>query len=670
MRLDHLSIKDFLGHADTDIDFRQTPMVAITGPVGSGKSSIIDAFTWAVWGESRARGRQFDPLIREGSESCTVEAMVFHESSTFHIVRKRAKGGTSSLVFEESVEDGAGVIPLTKHSLKETQAVINETFGMDWDGMTAGPIALQGAAGLMVLQPRERKELLQTLMVPGDWDAWYDIAHKRAASATADIERLSREIIVYPEAGVMETRLQSLREEVAQGTSNLTDEHTRVNEAREDLTRAREDLATANAAAQEAVLLREQADENHRRYVEQGELDLAYTQRVANAKTHRDGLKEKEAGGGFDAEAHARAKTAMTTAMQAATVSGQALAELRTQVKHAGEEVTCPNCDHAFHPGAADYPALVEAGKEAAERFAADQQAVTDTQTNERTIRDVIERRRMWEREWKNSESDIARFTEQAEDSHKRLLQLKRDGTKLDSRLGALREDIGRVEVLQRRVEDNRRIEAEANDRVKMWQGVVNTKENERRELAGKKERLEKAEAAHYEAQQALGVYGVLEDALHRNGIPTLMLESRLPKVERYANEALAKMPGDMLLEIHTQKVSKEGNASETLDVDVTVGGTVRGYEMLSGGQKFRVDLSLRLALTRVLSSQQVDTLVVDEGFDRFQDPEGREAIMESLMAVASGFSRIIVVSHHPDVIDRFGQRIEVTMEEGVSHVA
>jgi exonuclease SbcC len=148
------------------------------------------------------------------------------------------------------------------------------------------------------------------------------------------------------------------------------------------------------------------------------------------------------------------------------------------------------------------------------------------------------------------------------------------------------------------------------------------------------------------------------------------MLESRLPVIEQYANEALGKMPGEMALAIRTQKLSKEGNASETLDVIVTIGDVERGYELLSGGQKFRVDLAMRLALTRVLSSQQIDTLIVDEGFDRFQDDAGREAILETLMAVKDGFSRILVVSHHPDVIDRFGTRLEISMEEGVSHVA
>jgi exonuclease SbcC len=667
VRLDHLSIHDFLGHHHTDIDFRSKPLVAVTGPVGSGKSSIIDAFTWCMWGEARNPGRQFDPLIREGSDSCMVKAVVSHEGREFHIKRNRTKGGTSSLTFEEHVEEGR--IPLTQHTLGETQTEIERTFGIDWQGLTAGPIALQGAAGLMTMQPRQRKAVLQTMLVGDIWDHWYERAHDGMKLRSVEKQRLAALIAGLPLDTALAAELDGLDQSIRHDMAQLADEHSRLREAQESISLTREDLATAKAAGQEAVLLREQADETHRRYEEQGELDVAYTQRVADGQAHLARLEEKKVGEKYNDADHQQAKAKMTNKMSEATTLGQRLAELRVAVSHAGEEVTCPNCQHTFHPGAADYHSLVAQRDRAEERFAVAQNEVKKAQEHEREVRDSIERHRMWQKEWDNGTANLARFKEHAEESHTRLLQLKQDGVRLDSRLRTLQPQMEAVEAIQQRLAGFQRDEKDAQERVASWQRSVNTMENERREKAGQLDRLHTANNDYEKAGAEYLIYEAVAEAFHPNGIPTLMLESTLPRIEDHANEALAKMPGDMRLTIRTQKVSKEGTASETLDVIVTIGDTERGYDMLSGGQKFRVDLALRLALTRVLSSQQIDTLVVDEGFDRFQDPEGREAIMETLMAVADGFSRIIVVSHHPDVIERFGQRLEVSMEDGISHV-
>jgi exonuclease SbcC len=161
----------------------------------------------------------------------------------------------------------------------------------------------------------------------------------------------------------------------------------------------------------------------------------------------------------------------------------------------------------------------------------------------------------------------------------------------------------------------------------------------------------------------------LLAEAFHRDGIPSAILARGIPLIEEEANEVLASLPGSLSLALRTQREKKTGGMADTLDVVVTANGWEREYGMLSVGQRFRVDLALRLGLSRVLTRRtggRVDTLWLDEPLAAL-DANGREAVMETLAALADDFGLLVVVSHHPDFNDRFPGRIEVTMEDGVS---
>jgi exonuclease SbcC len=84
---------------------------------------------------------------------------------------------------------------------------------------------------------------------------------------------------------------------------------------------------------------------------------------------------------------------------------------------------------------------------------------------------------------------------------------------------------------------------------------------------------------------------------------------------------------------------------------------------MFSGGEAFRINLALRVALSRMLAHRAgapLQTLILDEGFGT-QDPRGREAISDSLTAIADDFALVLVITHVEELKDAFPTRIEVT---------
>ena len=166
-----------------------------------------------------------------------------------------------------------------------------------------------------------------------------------------------------------------------------------------------------------------------------------------------------------------------------------------------------------------------------------------------------------------------------------------------------------------------------------------------------------------------------LERAFGKDGIPALLIEQALPDIEAHANEILDRLSaGEMSVKFETQrefKDKKRDDRKETLDILIRDSAGERPYELFSGGEAFRVNFAIRLALSRVLSMRagaRLQTLVIDEGFGS-QDASGRQRLVEAINLVGADFARILVITHLEELKDAFPARIEVTKTHEGSRV-
>ncbi len=156
-----------------------------------------------------------------------------------------------------------------------------------------------------------------------------------------------------------------------------------------------------------------------------------------------------------------------------------------------------------------------------------------------------------------------------------------------------------------------------------------------------------------------------LEKAFGKDGIPALLIEQAVPEIEEQANNLLQQLSnGTMSLRMNTQGTykSKKDEVKETLDILITDPYGTREYEMFSGGEAFRINFSIRLALSRLLAQRagsRLQTLVIDEGFGS-QDDEGRARLAEAITAVQNDFEKILVITHLSELKEAFPSRIEV----------
>jgi exonuclease SbcC len=159
----------------------------------------------------------------------------------------------------------------------------------------------------------------------------------------------------------------------------------------------------------------------------------------------------------------------------------------------------------------------------------------------------------------------------------------------------------------------------------------------------------------------------ILEKSCSRKGVQALLIEHALPEIEDSANEFLERLTGgEMAIKFDTQRRLKSRDAlAETLDIIISDRAGERPYDNYSGGEQFRINFAIRLALSQLLANRagtRLRTLVIDEGFGS-QDPQGRQRLVEAINAVQDDFACILVITHIDELRDAFPARIEVHKE-------
>ncbi|MBZ8180371.1 exonuclease subunit SbcC [Oscillatoria salina] len=187
---------------------------------------------------------------------------------------------------------------------------------------------------------------------------------------------------------------------------------------------------------------------------------------------------------------------------------------------------------------------------------------------------------------------------------------------------------------------------------------------------------IETLEQQYAQSQQRLQavrkqyrVYQELAIAFGKKGIQALMIENILPQLEAQTNQILARLTGNQLhVQFITQKVGrssrskKKAKTIDTLEILIADARGTRPYETYSGGESFRINFAIRLALARLLAQRAgtaLQMLIVDEGFGT-QDAEGCERLIAAINAIAADFQCILTVTHMPQFKEAFQTRVEV----------
>lgn len=169
-------------------------------------------------------------------------------------------------------------------------------------------------------------------------------------------------------------------------------------------------------------------------------------------------------------------------------------------------------------------------------------------------------------------------------------------------------------------------------------------------------------------------VYSDLAVAFGKRGVQALIIENALPEIQEEANRLLARLSDNAMQVFLTtlRRARSSGGAVETLDITITDDAGTRPYEMYSGGEAFRVNFALRIALSRLLARRagaRLQTLIIDEGFGT-QDARGIERLVAAINAIQDEFALILVISHVESLKDAFSSRIEIVKTPSGSQIS
>ena len=177
-------------------------------------------------------------------------------------------------------------------------------------------------------------------------------------------------------------------------------------------------------------------------------------------------------------------------------------------------------------------------------------------------------------------------------------------------------------------------------------------------------------EAARRGLVDEKSIYDELAVAFGKNGIPALIIENAIPQLQGDANRLLSRLTENRMslkLELREGRRLRGSDArAEELDILISDEIGTRSYEMFSGGEAFRIDFALRIALSQMLASRSgapLPILFIDEGFGT-QDASGQERLTEAIKSIEDDFQKIIVITHVDQIKEAFPVRIEVTKDE------
>jgi len=166
------------------------------------------------------------------------------------------------------------------------------------------------------------------------------------------------------------------------------------------------------------------------------------------------------------------------------------------------------------------------------------------------------------------------------------------------------------------------------------------------------------------QARREARVYKELTTAFGKDGIPALIIEQAVPEIEEEANRILSRLTDNRCqITLESLRDLKAGGTRETLDIHISDEMGERPYELYSGGEAFRVDFAIRIAVSRLLAQRagtRLQTLVIDEGFGT-QDAGGLAHLVEAIQTISADFEKILVITHVEPLKQAFPVRIEVT---------
>lgn len=707
MKLLNLKLENFLSYKKQELKL-EDGITLFLGKNGSGKSSIIEGILWVLFGESRA-GSDAD-LVKIGQKKMKVELEFECNGFCYRIIREKKSLKASNTLQLSQTEDFLGKdTDITESTIKETQAKIQEIIKLDYKSFLVSVYFGQDKTGVFSEStPTERKAVLRKILDL----TWIDNCLKKVTNEDKDIElEISRLDAVYQtlknsllEEDVLRDSLITIncnietREAVAKKyLDKYNDLVALYNNKKADVDKVESQYAHFKdiqkmldslkseqieiGKKQESYKLTitdnktksEKELENLRLVVEQEETTskLLTEKMIAVEQFKQSLVTDEDAYNSINKEViiiqtessslrkrFAELKDLDVCYVCDADLTGDKKKELLDKLTLQGNELRdketklIEGLNTAKTSMATKKEAFELLNKELADIDKKVQDLTWSAKMKAQNIENYDKQIVLYEKFYKEAEDrfivvlvDIKKYT----DSFNSFEAIDENGIKV------LKEKLNDIEIERNREANNYANENECLQKDKEEKRLI---EYKLEQIEKSKVEMQSMQDKIAELQKKTQVNSILKELFGKNGISVLLMDNSLRTLETLSNKYLDELSDNNLsVAIETKKELQSGDEKDSLEIVISDTQGKRSYEMYSGGEKMRINIALRLALSDLLCNRyrsKIEFLAVDEGFVSLDDV-GLDSFCELINKINSKFKQIFLISHMKEVKEFFG---------------
>lgn len=681
-----LVLKNFLSHSHSSIDFDKFNVALILGKFnnntdesnGSGKSSILNAIEWNLFDKSRHKRK--DKVVKRDATVCSVSFEFQIEQDIYRVVRKRNKVVSESdvLLYQWN---GSDWVNISCDTNRATDAKIEKVINFNHEIFINSVYFKQGDVSLFTdSTASKRKDIIKSLLKLDIWDEYQKKAKNYAREYAVKIEEKK---LLLADINEIDGQIEKLNSNIKRLKKQIKKQNSLYQRSSNKL--------IAKKSSYKSILdfnVKEEIKEiNGQITKEKAQLNTLNSTATQNKKSiqkyekllneqnrSKNELKKK-----IDSLELLDLKKAQSGLIQGRTKERI----LKQQISDLQKNINLEKCETCFRKISTSTAKKIEK-RRASELKKAKQQ-----------YESISQKLKAAEKKFRNLEKAHRSKSDMILKLNKVLVKV----SSLEKTLGSLKtkqHDIENqieqidLEALQKQINDIKSKYSKSNiedicaeledleDRVSKLRKNIDQLNiefgscvSERNRLSEKKKSQDIIQNELYDLNDKYLLYDKLKNYFGKDGIQATIIENVVGELENYSNQILSKIcnePTSVI--IKCQRQTEKGTWSETFDIGVNVGGASDDLESLSGGEKFRVALALRLALSKILSKRSNSTikfLMLDEVSSSL-DAKGLEIFGDIILKLGNEM-KILIISHDDRLKSKFSDIIMVSKDANGSKV-
>lgn len=667
----YLKLRNFLSHDLSEIDFEKFDSALILGTHnneedrsnGSGKSSLFSSIVWALFGKSRHKKK--DGVVKWDRRKCVVEFTFNIDDIIYKITRSRDKVlGETDVIFERF--DGAAFVSILGDTNTATDKIILDTINVSYDVFLNSVYFKQDDISIFATTtPGKRKDILKALLRMDKWDNYQKATKDKAKILKSKIDEKSSHLVdsdLKSELKNCENSIKSLRNEIKKIknvndtlSSNIMNKKIEYQNIQNQA-----DANDVDKLQKEYNRLNDKIQNINDKIQENNNIIINNNKKVSKLQQEVRILKNTIKSGKNIKINEYRAKLINGKSKEEALL--ERIEDLKKDIKLSDK---CDLCKKALSKkDVRDIKIirkaeLTDAKKKYDILHEKVANAIKSLQSKEKLVSDGINA----ELKKEKIDSKINQSKREIDiciDENKRLTE-ELDEIDIDIVKNNLEKSKNinnktNIKSLQREIE---KLEKDFTERKKNHDKMnidYGSKMRRRSEIIKLQKEQNDLQSEIDKLKLEYRLYEKLKGYFGKDGVQAIIIENIIEELENYTNDTLSKICNEPTsISIKTQRQNDNGTWTETFDILVKSGAREDDFDTFSGGEKFRISLALRLALSNILSNRMggnIRFLLLDEVSANL-DNKGVSMFMDIIKNLSKDM-KVLIITHNERLKEKF----------------